>query len=170
MLITIEDYQKLTGKTLADEELAKVDTLLKVTISYIENMLGYSLNEETVKEIREYRKRIYLSYRPVIAVESVNVEKEWREGHDYIEFPKFKDCPCKTDTEEVEIIYLKGYRELPGWLKFEIVGLVDDFINSFDEEISKYTSYKIDDIAYSMRDMLTTRNDKLNNIARLIYG
>nr|DAO37817.1 MAG TPA: hypothetical protein [Caudoviricetes sp.] len=169
MLITVEDYQKLTGKTLADEELAKVETLLKIVISYIENMLGYTLNEETVKEIREYRKRIYLSYRPVIAVESVNVEKEWREGHDYIEFPKFKDCPCKTDTEEVEIIYLKGYRELPDWLKFELIGLVDDFIDSL-EEIGKYTSYKIDDIAYSTRDLIATKKDKLNNIVRMIYG
>lgn len=169
MLITIEDYQKLTGKTLADEELAKVDTLLKVTISYIENMLGYSLNEETVKEIREYRKRIYLSYRPVVEIQSVSIDKKWREGHDYIEFPKFKDCPCRTETEEVEIIYVKGYKELPDWLKFEIIGLIEDLSDSM-EETGKYTSYKIDDIAYSMKDLITTKKDKLNNIVRMIYG
>ena len=169
MLITIEDYKKITGKTLADEELAKVDTLLKVTISYIENMLGYSLNEETVKEIREYRKRIYLSYRPVVEIQSVSIDKKWREGHDYIEFPKFKDCPCRTETEEVEIIYVKGYKELPDWLKFEIIGLIEDLSDSM-EETGKYTSYKIDDIAYSTRDLIATKKDKLNNIVRMIYG
>ena len=35
MLITINDYEKITGKTLADEELAKVETLLSVAISQI---------------------------------------------------------------------------------------------------------------------------------------
>ena len=170
MLITIEDYKKITGKTLADEELAKVETLLKAVVSHIENILGYELGEHEVIEIKEYRKIIYLSHRPVNEIKKVSREEQWRKGMNYIEFPKFRECPCFIRTEEVEITYAAGYKELPDWLKFEIVGLVDDFINSFDEEISKYTSYKIDDIDYSMRDMLTTRNDKLNNIARLIYG
>ena len=170
MLITIEDYKKITGKALADEELAKVETLLKAVVSHIENILGYELGEHEVIEIKEYRKIIYLSHRPVNEIKKVSREEQWRKGMNDIEFPKFRECPCFIRTEEVEITYAAGYKELPDWLKFEIVGLVDDFINSFDEEISKYTSYKIDDIAYSMRDMLTTRNDKLNNIARLIYG
>ena len=151
MLITVEDYKRITGKTLAD-------------------VLGYELVEHEVIEIKEYRKTIYLSHRPVNEIKKVGREEQWRKGMNYIEFPKFRECPCCMRSEEVEITYTVGYKELPDWLKFEIVGLVDDFINSFDEEISKYTSYKIDDIAYSMRDMLTTRNDKLNNIARLIYG
>ena len=151
--------------------MAKVETLLKAVVSHIENILGYELGEHEVIEIKEYRKIIYLSHRPVNEIKKVSREELWRKGMNYIEFPKFRECPCCYKQEkEVEITYTAGYKELPDWLKFEIVGLVDDFINSFDEEISKYTSYKIDDIAYSMRDMLTTRNNKLNNIARLIYG
>ena len=45
MLITIEDYKRITGKTLADEELDMIMTLLKTVFSYIENILGYELEE-----------------------------------------------------------------------------------------------------------------------------
>ena len=180
MLITIEDYKKITGKTLADEELAKVETLLKSVVRHIENILGYELEEHEIVEFYPYMKNIYLNHRPVVKVTNVFISgesnKEMRnfrygKSSNFITLIKYRECPCCYKQEkEVEITYTAGYKELPDWLKFEIVGLVDDFINSFDEEISKYTSYKIDDIAYSMRDMLTTRNDKLNNIARLIYG
>ena len=37
MLITVEDYEKITGTTLADEEKARVETLLGIAISQIEN-------------------------------------------------------------------------------------------------------------------------------------
>ena len=50
MLITVEDYKRITGKTLADEELAKVETLLSVAISQIENVTGYKLEVETLTE------------------------------------------------------------------------------------------------------------------------
>lgn len=170
MLITVEDYEKITGATLADDEKARVETLLGIAISQIENITGYKLEVETLTENYDHNKRIYLNKRPVVEIVSINSDDEYKSRGNYIEFVNFSNCPCNTKEKEIEVTYKAGYDELPDWLKFEIVGLVDDFINSFDEEISKYTSYKIDDIDYSMRDMLTTRNDKLNNIARLIYG
>lgn len=169
MLIAIEDYKKITGKTLDNNEVSKVETLLEVAVSYIENLLGYSLEKKEVTETKEYRKTIYLSYRPVNEIKKVSREDKWRKGKNYIEFPKFRECPCCFKSEEVEITYTAGYEKLPDWLKFEIIGLVDDFINSLDEE-AKYTSYKIDDIAYSMRDLSLSKKEKLNNIARMIYG
>ena len=66
MLITVEDYKRITGKTLADEELAKVETLLSVAISQIENITGYKLEVETLTEDYDYNKRIYLNKRPVV--------------------------------------------------------------------------------------------------------
>ena len=54
------------------------------------------------------------------------------------------------------------------WLKLEIIGLLDDIITNMSEE-SRYTSYKIDDISYTMRDLVSSKKEKLNNIARLIY-
>lgn len=169
MLITIEDYKKITGKTLATDEEAKVMTLLKVVINSIENILGYDLEEHETTEIKEYRKIIYLNYRPINEIKKVSREEQWRRVNNYIEFPKFKEPPCCMITDEVEITYTAGYEELPDWLKFEICSLVEDYINSFDEE-AKYTNYKIDDIAYSIRDFTINRKEKLNNIARLIYG
>ena len=40
--------------------------------------------------------------------------------------------------KEIEATYKAGYDELPDWLKYEICMLVNDFINSMDEEASKY--------------------------------
>ena len=169
MLITIEDYKLLTGKALADDEVARVEALLKAVVEYIENILGYSLTEEEITEVYPYRKTIYLNCRPVVEVKKVSKPEHFREGKNYIEFPNFKDCPCCSNNDEIEIIYVKGYRELPSWLKLEIVGLLDEIIASMNEE-SRYTSYKIDDISYTIRDLVASRKDKLNNIVRLIYG
>ena len=76
MLITIEDYKKITGKTLADEELAKVETLLKTVISHIENILGYELEEHEIIEFYPYMKNIYLNHRPVVKVTNVFISGE----------------------------------------------------------------------------------------------
>ena len=170
MLITIENYKKITGKTLADDEAAKVEALLKVAISYIENILGYTLDEGEVTEIYPYRKTVYLNSRPVQEVKKVSLNEHWREGKNFVEFPNFKECPCCDNDKEVVITYVKGYKEIPDWLKYEICSLIEDFINSFDEEINRYTSYKIDDIAYSMRDLMKSKSEKINGIVRLIYG
>lgn len=73
MLITVEDYKRITGKTLADEELAKVETLLGVAISQIENITGYKLEVETLTEDYDYNKRIYLNKRPVVEVKEIKI-------------------------------------------------------------------------------------------------
>ena len=169
MLITIEDYKLLTGKALADDKVARVEALLKAVVGYIENILGYSLTEEEITEVYPYRKTIYLNCRPVVEIKKISKPEHFREGKNYIEFPNFKDCPCCNNSDEIEIIYVKGYRELPSWLKLEIVGLLDEIIASMSEE-SRYTSYKIDDISYTIKDLIASRKDKLNNMARLIYG
>ena len=82
MLITIEDYKKITGKTLADEKLAKVETLLKAVVSHIENILGYELGEHEIVEFYPYMKNIYLNHRPVVKVTNVFIlgesDKEMR--------------------------------------------------------------------------------------------
>ena len=170
MLITIEDYKKVTGTTLADDEKARVETLLSVAISQIENMIGYKLEVETLIEDYDYNKRIYLNKRPVVEIVAINLDDKYKNRGNYIEFVKFRDCPCATREKEIEITYKAGYDELPDWLKYEISMLVNDFINSMDEEASKYKTYKIDDISYSFVDFASNKREKIESIVRRIYG
>jgi len=170
MLITVEDYKRITGKTLADEELAKVETLLSVAISQIENITGYKLEVETLTENYDYNKRIYLNKRPVVEIEGINSDDEYKSRGNYIEFVSFSNCPCNTKEKEIEITYKAGYDELSDWLKYELCMLVNDFINSMDEEASKYKTYKIDDISYSFVDFANNKREKIESIARRIYG
>ena len=167
MLITIEDYKRITGKTLADEELAKVETLLGVAISQIENMTGYKLEVETLTEDYDYNKRIYLDKRPVVEVKEISIDKEYKHRGNYIEIVKFKHCPCCEKEQELEVTYKAGYDELPSWLKYELCMLVNDFINSMDEESGKYKSYKIDDISYTF---VANKREKIESVVRRIYG
>ena len=167
MLITVEDYKRITGKTLANEELAKVETLLSVAISQIENITGYKLEVETLAENYDYNKRIYLNKRPVIEVKET---EEYKHRGNYIEIVKFKRYPCCDKEQEIEITYKAGYDKLPDWLKYEICMLVNDFINSMDEEAGKYKTYKIDDISYSFVDFVSNKREKIESIARKIYG
>ena len=168
MLITVEDYKRITGKTLADEELAKVETLLGVAISQIENITGYKLEVETLIEDYDYNKRIYLNKRPVVEIVGIDSNDEYKSRGNYIEFVNFRNCPC--NIKEIEITYKAGYDELPDWLKYEICMLVNNFINSMDEEASKYKAYKIDDISYSCLDFASNKREKIESVARRIYG
>ena len=170
MLITVEDDKRITGKTLADEELAKVETLLGIAISQIENITGYKLEVETLTENYDYNKRIYLNKRPVVEIVGIDSNDEYKSRGNYIEIVKFKSCPCCDKEQELEITYKAGYDELPDWLKYEICMLVNDFINSMDEEASKYKTYKIDDISYSFVDFANNKREKIESIVRRIYG
>ena len=170
MLITVEDYKRITGKTLANEELAKVETLLGVAISQIENITGYKLEVETIIEDYDYNKRIYLNKRPVVEIVGIDSNDEYKSRGNYIEFVNFRNCPCNIKEKEIEITYKAGYDELPDWLKYEICMLVNDFINSMDEEASKYKTYKIDDISYSFVDFASNKREKIESIVRKIYG
>ena len=170
MLITVEDYKRITGKTLADEELAKVETLLGIAISQIENITGYKLEVETLTEDYDYNKRIYLDKRPVAEIVSINSDDEYKSRRNYIEFVNFSNCPCNIKEKEIEVTYKAGYDELPDWLKYEISMLVNDFINSMDEESGKYKSYKIDDISYTFVDFAANKREKIESVVRRIYG
>jgi hypothetical protein len=170
MLITVEDYKRITGKTLADEELAKVETLLSVAISQIENITGYKLEVETLTEDYDYNKRIYLNKRPVVEIVGIDFNDRYKSRGNYIEFVNFRNCPCNAKEKEIEITYKAGYDELPDWLKYEISMLVNDFINSMDEEAGKYKTYKIDDISYSFVDFASNKREKIESIVRRIYG
>lgn len=170
MLITVEDYKRITDKTLADEELAKVETLLSVAISQIENITGYKLEVETLTEDYDYNKRIYLNKRPVVEIVGIDFNDRYKSRGNYIEFVNFRNCPCNAKEKEIEITYKAGYDELPDWLKYEISMLVNDFINSMDEEAGKYKTYKIDDISYSFVDFASNKREKIESIARRIYG
>ena len=133
MLVTVEDYKRITGKTLADEELAKIETLLGVAISQIENTTGYKLEVETLIEDYDYNKRIYLNKRPVVEIVGIDSNDEYKSRGNYIEFVNFRNCPCNAKEKEIEITYKAGYDELSDWLKSEISILVNDVINSMDE-------------------------------------
>ena len=167
MLITVEDYKRITGKTLADEELAKVETLLGIAISQIENITGYKLEVETLTEDYDYNKRIYLDKRPVAEIVSINSDDEYKSRRNYIEFVNFSNCPCNIKEKEIEVTYKAGYDELPDWLKYEISMLVNDFINSMDEESGKYKS---DDISYTFVDFAANKREKIESVVRRIYG
>ena len=167
MLITVNDYEKITGTTLADDEKARVETLLGVAISQIENITGYKLEVETLTEDYDYNKRIYLNKRPVVEIVSINSDDEYKSRGNYIEFVNFSNCPCNTKEKEIEVTYKAGYDELPSWLKYELCMLVNDFINSMDEESGKYKSYKIDDISV---DFVANKREKIESVVRRIYG
>ena len=170
MLITVNDYEKITGKTLADDEKARVEALLNVGISQIENITGYKLEVEELVEDYDYNKRIYLNKRPVVEVKEISVNEEYKYRGNYIEITKFKSCPCCDKEQAIETTYKAGYDELPDWLKYEICMLVNNFINSMDEEASKYKTYKIDDISYSFLDFASNKREKIESVARRIYG
>ena len=170
MLITVEDYKRITGKTLADEELARVETLLGIAISQIENVIGYKLEVEELTEDYEYNKRIYLNKRPVVEVKEISINEEYKYRGNYIEMVKFKRCPCCDKEQELEVTYKAGYDELPSWLKYELCMLVNDFINSMDEESGKYKSDKIDDISYTFVDFVANKREKIESVVRRIYG
>ena len=171
MLITVEDYEKITGTTLADNEKARVETLLGIAISQIENVIGYKLEVEELTEDYDYNKYIYLNKRPVVEVKEISIDKEYKKHRgNYIEIVKFKHCPCCEKEQELEVTYKAGYDELPDWLKYEISMLVNDFINSMDEEVGKYKTYKIDDISYSFVDFASNKREKIESIVRRIYG
>lgn len=169
MLITVEDYKRITSKTLADEELAKVETLLSIAISQIENITGYKLEVETLAENYDYNKRIYLNKRPVVEIVGIDSNDEYKSRGNYIDV-NFSNCACNTKEKEIEVTYKAGYDDLPDWLKYEICMLVNDFINSMDEEASKYKTYKIDDISYSFVDFASNKREKIESIVRKIYG
>lgn len=170
MLITVEDYEKITGTTLADNEKARVETLLGIAISQIENVIGYKLEVEELTEEYDYNKYIYLNKRPVVEVKEISINEEYKYCGNYIEIVKFKCCPCCDKEQEIEITYKAGYDELPDWLKYEISMLVNDFVNSMDEESGKYKSYKIDDISYTFVDFAANKREKIESIVRRIYG
>lgn len=170
MLITVEDYKKIAGTTLADNEKARVETLLSVAISQIENMTGYKLEIETLTEDYDYNKRIYLNKRPVVEIVNIDSDDEYKSRGNYIEITKFKSCPCCDKEQAIEITYKAGYDELPDWLKYEVCMLVNDFINSMDEESGKYKSYKIDDISYTFVDFVANKREKIESVVRRIYG
>lgn len=170
MLITVEDYKKITGATLEDNEKARVETLLGIAISQIENITGYKLEVETLIEDYDYNKRIYLNKRPVAEIVSINSGDEYKSRGNYIEFVNFSNCPCNTKEKEIEVTYKAGYDELPSWLKYELCMLINDFINSMDEESGKYKSYKIDDISYTFVDFVANKREKIESVVRRIYG
>jgi hypothetical protein len=170
MLITVEDYKKITGATLEDNEKARVETLLGIAISQIENVTGYKLEVETLTEDYDYNKRIYLNKRPVVEIVSINSDDEYKSRGNYIEFVNFSNCPCNIKEKEIEVTYKAGYDELPDWLKYEISMLVNDFINGMDEESGKYKSYKIDDISYTFVDFVANKREKIESVVRWIYG
>ena len=170
MLITVEDYEKIAGTTLADNEKARVETLLSVAISQIENMTGYKLEIETLTEDYDYNKRIYLNKRPVVEIVNIDSDDEYKSRRNYIEITKFKSCSCCGKEQAIEITYKAGYDELPSWLKYELCMLVNDFINGMDEESGKYKSYKIDDISYTFVDFVANKREKIESVVRRIYG
>ena len=168
--MTVNDYEKITGATLADDEKARVETLLGVAISQIENITGYKLEVETLIEDYDYNKRIYLNKRPVVEIVGIDFNDRYKSRGNYIEFVNFRNCPCNAKEKEIEVTYKAGYDELPDWLKYEICMLVNDFINSMDEESGKYKSYKIDDISYTFVDFAANKREKIESVVRRIYG
>ena len=163
------EYEKITGKTLTDEEKVRVDLLIKATIEKIENILGYSLEFGEVKETVNYEERIWLKNRPVIEILEISQGIEYELIKNCVEIRNFKPvCACVYDNRKINIKYTKGYREFPKWLMIEIVRIVDNTVELMKKE-SKYTSYKIDDIAYTMKDLTTTNKDLLNEVVKKIY-
>lgn len=163
------EYEKITGKTLTDEEKVRVNLLINATIEQIENMLGYSLEFGEATETVDYNECIWLKNRPVVEILEISQGIEYELIKNCVEVQNFKPvCACVYDNRKITIKYTKGYRELPKWLIFDICRIVDNMIENLKGE-SKYTSYKIDDIAYTMKDLTTANKILLNEVVKKIY-
>ena len=74
------EYEKITGKTLTDEEKVRVNLLINATIEQIENMLGYSLEFGEATETVDYNECIWLKNRPVVEILEISQGIEYELG------------------------------------------------------------------------------------------
>ena len=102
------EYEKITGKTLTDEEKVRVDLLIKATIEKIENILGYSLEFGEVKETVNYEECIWLKNRPVIEILEISQGIEYELVKNCVEVQNFKPvCVCLCDNRKIKIKYME---------------------------------------------------------------
>ena len=166
MLITIEDYNKYYN--VADGQDDLIANLLTVALGYIENILGYTLEVSSRYEKLECNPRIYLMRRPVISIESVKARNkevpfEFIPGSNFIDI-ELKFCACGTVYSYLYITYTAGYTELPEFIKYMVCSLVQSLLDSMEDESRKYTSYKINDIAYGFKDFASERQTEIYKI------
>ena len=167
MLITIDDYKKYYDVKDGQDDL--VTNLLTVSLQYIESILGYKLETASRSEKVDYSTRIYLMCRPVKSIESVktiltgDVAYEFLEGNNFIDIND-KHCACGTCPDYIYITYTAGYDELSELIKYLICSLVQSLLDSMEDESRKYTSYKINDIAYAFKNFASERQSEVMTI------
>ena len=167
MLITIDDYKKYYDVKDGQDEL--INNLLTVSLQYIESILGYSLETASRSEKVDYSSRVYLMCRPVKSIESVKLKNDDDVAYEFLQGNNFIDvenecCVCGNCPRYLYIIYTAGYDKLSELIKYLICSLVQSLLDGMEDESRKYTSYKINDIAYAFKNFASERQSEVMTI------
>lgn len=171
-IITIEQYKTLLGiNNVPPPQIPIVETLIRVVSDMIENMLGYDLElQDRLEKINKNIKisRLWVKYPPITEVTEFNINEKVIDPNSYmhtkhkIEFSDgFCECNCGctyTTADNIEITYKSGYvfgenGTVPFDLQFAVARMVQSLIMiQQDPDMIKFSTYKINDIAYSYKD------------------
>ena len=162
-IITLEQLKKHMDISPEDEE--QMLNLLGVVTSMINNELGYDLNYQIRSEKYKEDKfnPIYVRCRPLDKVEHFKINEVeqvvYKTTTRYIELDEcmnYTSCYCKGNRcYRYDISYWAGIKfgtdDVPEDLIYYIALLLSDMLGELSGE-DKYSSYKIDDIAYTFKE------------------
>ena len=120
-IITLKQYEKLTGETMEQEKSSFIETLIRVASDMIESYIGYDLEKQDRTEIIQKKiniSRLWIKYPPINSVKNISINKK-------------------------------------------NIGQ--------DDDAQKYSSYKINDIAYSYKENETFTKHIVPILKRLLW-
>ena len=170
-IITVRQYEKLTNQKLEENKKEFVKVLINVVSDMIESHIGYDLEKQDRTEIIQKNikiNRFWVKYPPINSVISVSINEKDVKTEDYINTTKkieltdyfCSGCNNCTFTAEDKIIlrYNSGFvfgdnGDVPYDLQYYVVMMIRDLmLLQEDPDMQKYSSYKINDIAYTYKD------------------
>ena len=171
-IISVERYQELLGiDNISLPQITNIQTLIKVVSDMIENILGYDLELQDRTELinKNIRiNRLWVKCPPIDSITEIKINNKVIDAIDYqftklkIEFKDtFCDCNCGctyTEKDTIELKYKSGYvfgdnGNVPYDLQYAVARMVQSLLMiQNDPDMIKYSSYKINDIAYSYKE------------------
>ncbi|EEY34211.1 hypothetical protein [Pseudoleptotrichia goodfellowii] len=187
-IITLKQYEKLTGETMEQEKSSFIETLIRVASDMIESYIGYDLEKQDRTEIIQKKiniSRLWIKYPPINSVKNISINKKNIGRQHYIHTTKkieftdyFCSCNCRcsfTFNDRIILEYNSGYKfgddgNVPYDLQYYVAMLVKSlFLLSQDDDAQKYSSYKINDIAYSYKENETFTKHIVPILKRLLW-
>lgn len=186
-IITLGQYEKLTGITVEQEQSSFIETLIKAASDMIESYIGYDLEKQDRKEIIQKKiniSRLWVAYPPMNEIRSITINGKTISEDNYMNTTKkieftdmFCSCNCGCSfsfKDKIILNYNSGFifgenGTVPNDLQYYVAMLVKSmFLLSQDDEAQKYSSYKIDDIAYNYKDNETFMKHIVPILKRLL--